>query len=96
MANEIFDDEQDNLAHRNGWLVLSLGEAYERQLSSVAAVYIFKEGSKWILWRAFWPPGHYKPRTEKKLFSHKDFKQVFQRAESYVDWRLNGDKKKSS
>lgn len=84
----LFESDQDNIAHKAGWLVLSPGKAYERQLTLNSAVYIFKTGTGWIVWRAKWS-GKPEPTDEKKLATTKTFERAFDRAQSYVEWRLS-------
>jgi hypothetical protein len=85
----MFDEDEDNLAYKNGWLVLAPGEAYEKRFTVNSAVYIFRTNTSWIIWRAFWVLGNPKPKSEKKLSSHRTFSQAFLRAQSYVEWRMN-------
>lgn len=80
-------DSEDNLARKAGWLVLSPGEAYEMQFSKNSGVYIFKNGTTWIVWRVSWSPGDPKPKSEKTLATTRTFEQAFERAQSYVNWR---------
>lgn len=87
----LFDSDQDNIAHKAGWLVLSPGEAYERQITFNSGVYIFNTGSGWIVWRAKWSSGKSKPTNEKKLATVKTFQNAFNRAQSYVEWRLSSN-----
>lgn len=95
----LFSDPQDEKAHKAGWLVLSPGEAYEQRLSLGESVFITKEDSRWALWRGYWSPGVPEPRTlrvidERRVF--RTFEQVFQRAQSYVEWRRGNRRRRGA
>jgi len=78
----------DQTAREAGWLVLRPGEAYEYVFSRGSAVYVLLIDGLWYVWRASWASGEPTPRSEKTLATSRSFEAAFQRAKSYVEWRL--------
>ncbi|MCM3724581.1 hypothetical protein M3226_02545 [Neobacillus cucumis] len=73
-------------ATKNGWIVYSYGEGFEKQVSTNSLVFLFqeKEGS-FTVWRGTWRGDSF-PKTEKVIIANVEFDEAFKRANNYANW----------
>lgn len=98
----LLDAEQK--ARASGWLILS-PEAFSKQIDRKTEIFLFWDLDGWKVWRgtsdidAKDSAGNKLLRkplaSEKTLAERVQFDEAMQRAENYISWRRNGQRKQA-